>query len=178
MSIFDNLNKNGTQNESSFVFDRLPESLQEMQAMPEASLDTPFKAAALTICALCAYAFDREIGKQMLNFLRGPRPLSPMDISFLNDRFMDGKTYVPFSYFKGAIPENDYTPDRPFALTITKDAYSDANEGYCRLNVRSGGADSPRQITLRKLGDGTWRLWEQAILVGIRDPKSQNPWRQ
>ena len=49
----------------------------------------------------------------MLNFLRGPRPLSPYEISFLDDRFRDGNWYVPFSYFKGAIPENDYTPNEP-----------------------------------------------------------------
>ena len=39
----------------TFTFRALPESLAEMQALPEASLDTPFKTAALTVLALCAY---------------------------------------------------------------------------------------------------------------------------
>ena len=78
-----------------------------MKALPEATLDTPFKTAALTVCALCAYAAAPEVGKEMLNFLKGPKPLSPMEISFINDRFREVK-YVPFSYFKGAVPENDY----------------------------------------------------------------------
>jgi hypothetical protein len=124
MSIFDKLKKASgsavknaapaiknalSSKKETFTFTALPESLSQMQALPEASLDTPFKTAALTVCALCAYGADKNIGKEMLDWLRGPRPLSPMDISFLNDRFRDGKAYVPFSYFKGARPENDYT---------------------------------------------------------------------
>ncbi|MBO5797689.1 MAG: hypothetical protein J6R77_05015 [Clostridia bacterium] len=180
MSIFDNLKKGvaqavGSQKET-FTFAALPESLQEMQALPEAALDDPYKTAALTVCALCVYAADKGIGTEMLNWLRGPRPLSPMDISFLNDRFRDGQTYVPFSYFKGAVPGNDYTPDVPFTLTVESNPYSDANEGYKKLFVKSGGADNPREIVLRKKGDGTWALWDQMLLVGIRQPKSADPW--
>ena len=102
----------------TFTFTALPESLAQMQALPEASLDSPFKAAALTVCALCAYAADKNIGTEMLNWLRGPRPLNGMEISFLNDRFRDGKTYIPFSYFEGATPDNDYTPSEPFRITV------------------------------------------------------------
>lgn len=183
MSIFDKLKQGvtgavqslGNQKET-FTFAALPESLAQMQALPEATLDNPFKTAALTVCALCAYAADKEIGTQMLNWLRGPRPLSGQDISFLNDRFRDGKTYVPFSYFRGATPENDYTPAQPYTVTIETNPYSDANAGYKKLFVRSGGADNPREIVLRMKGDGQWLLWDQALLVGIRDPKSADPW--
>ena len=160
----------------TFTFSSLPESLSQMQALPEAALDDPYKTAALTVCALCAYAADKSIGTDMLNWLRGPRPLGGQEISFLNDRFRDGKTYVPFSYFAGATPENDYTPATPYTITVESNPYSDANEGYKKLFVRSSGADNPREIVLRKKGDGTWLLWDQAVLVGIRDPKSADPW--
>ena len=160
----------------TFVFEALPDSLTAMQALPEAVLDDPYKTAALTVCALCAYAKDETAGVDMLNWLRGPRPLGGVERSFLKDRFRDGKTYVPFSYFKGAVPENDYTPDKPFTLTVESNLYSDANEGYKKLFVRSGGADHPREIVLRMKGDGRWLLWDQMILVGIRDPKSADPW--
>ena len=160
----------------TFTFTALPESLAQMQALPQASLDTPYKTAALTVCAICAYAADKSIGTEMLNWLRGPRPLGNGDISFLNDRFRDGKTYVPFSYFKGATPDNDYTPTMPYTLTVESNPYSDANQGYKKLFVKSSGADNPREIVLRMRGDGKWFLWEQYILVGIRDPKSADPW--
>ena len=167
-----------TSQKETFTFTALPESLAEMQLLPEAAMDTPFKTAALTVCALCAYAADKAIGTEMLNFLLGPRPLNNVQISFLNDRFREGH-HVPFSYFKGAVPENDYTPDTPFTITIESGVYSDANagEGYKKLFIRSGGADNPREIVLRQRGsDGRWFLWEQFLLVGIRDPKSADPW--
>lgn len=186
MSIFDKLKKNvqtavksaavsTISSEETFTFAALPESLAEMKALPEASLASPFATAALTVCALCVYAADKSIGTEMLNFLRGPRPLSNHDISFLNDRFSDGH-HVPFSYFKGAVPANNYTPDTPFTITVTSGPYSDANEGYKKLFIASGGADSPREIVLRKLGDGRWMLWDQFLLVSIRKPKSDDPW--
>ena len=190
MSIFDKLKKGVsdavksgaagavnamTSKKETITFKALPESLAELQALPEASLDTPFKTAALTVAALCAYAAEKDIGIEMLNFLRGPRPLSGHEISFLNDRFSDGK-HIPFSYFKGAVPANDYTPDEPFTVTIETNPYSDANEGYKKLFIRSGGADNPREIVLRRLGDGRWMLWDQFLMVSIRKPKSEDPW--
>ena len=87
MSIFDKLKKGAAEavqnaakgaanafgkKEETFTFQALPESLAEMQALSEASLDTPFKTAALTVCALCVYAADKDIGTEMLNWLRGP----------------------------------------------------------------------------------------------------------
>jgi len=186
MSIFDKLKKNIETtvketaadifaNEETFTFSALPESLAEMKALPEAELKSPFQTAALTVCALCVYAADTTIGTEMLNFLRGPRPLSNYEISFLNDRFRDGH-HVPFSYFKGATPANDYSPEEPFRITVEAGPYSDANKGYKKLYIRSGGADNPREVVLRKLGDGRWMLWDQFLLVSIRDPKSKDPW--
>ena len=164
-------------NSATFRFESIPTTLEEMQNLPEATLDTPYKTAALTLCALCVYGKDRETGKTMLNWLRGPyqQPLSPMQISFLNDRFMDGQFYVPYSYFDGAKPENDYTPNVPYTVTISANPYSFQEGGYANLYLRSGGADSPRSIKMRR-ANGVWYLWEQYVMVGIRQPKSQNPW--
>lgn len=160
----------------TFTFTALPESLAQMQALPEANLDSPFKTAALTVCALCAYAADKNIGTEMLNWLRGPRPLNGAEISFLNDRFRDGKTYIPFSYFEGATPDNDYTPSESFRVTVQSTHVSGEEQGYMKLFIPCGGADSPRPIKLRMKGDGKWFLWEQYLLTGIRTPKSADPW--
>lgn len=187
MSIFDNLNQSmrasdpadaskPAEGSFTFVFSALPESVEELRALPEAALDTPYKTAALAVCALCAYAAAPEIGREMLDFLKGPAPLSPYEISFLNDRFRDSKL-VPFSYFEGAAPENGYAPHKPFTLTVFSNPYSFQNEGWATLHLNSGGADSPRQIKLRlKPSEGKWYLSEQMILVGIRPPKAEDPW--
>ncbi len=159
----------------TITFDQLPETLEQMKALPQAALTNPFEVAALVTCAFCVYAVDQNEGEQMLNFLKGPKgPVSDYERSFYKDRFSQYR-YVPFSYFEGAKPENDYRPDEPYKITFFADSYTWANEGYCKLSVRSGGADSPRQIQLRRKGD-QWFLWEQFILVGIRAPKSADPW--
>lgn len=166
----------GTKRET-FTFSALPKSLAELQSLPEAKLDTPYKTAALTVLALCAYASDREIGTEMLNWLRGPRPLNGQEISFLNDRFRDGKTYLPLTYFVGAKPENDYTPTEPYKLVIESNHTSDDEAGYMKLFIPCGGADSPRPIKLRQRGsDGKWFLWEQYLLTGVKTPVAADPW--
>ena len=185
MSIFDNLRNTASHpNEPerpqegafTFTFQSLPESLEELKALPEAAMDNPYKTAALTVLGLCAYAAAPEIGKEMLNFLKGPAPLSPYEISFLNDRFRDSKL-VPFSCFAGATPENSYTPSQPFTLKIFSNPYSFQSENRATLHLTSGGADNPRQIKLRlKPSEGKWYLEEQMILVGIRPAKTDDPW--
>ena len=79
MSIFDKLKPTPTpaaapvqtvgQPKQAFTFAALPESLAQMQALPEAKRTDPFQTAALSVCALCAYAADKQIGKEMLNWL-------------------------------------------------------------------------------------------------------------
>ena len=157
------------------VFSKLPDTYEEFTALPQAQLSTPFDSAAMTILALCFYPQDKELSLRMLDFLRGPRPLSAYDKSFIKDRFMDAD-YVPRSFFVGAKPENDYTPAEPYTVKVSQNMYSYDNDGYARLWMQSGGADNPRNITLRQAKDGKWYLWEQMILGGIRQPESANPW--
>lgn len=171
--------KQGVQNagnkKEKIIFSSLPETFEQFVSLPQASLSTPFETAAMTVLAFCFYTMDRELSLQMLDYLRGPRPLSGYDKQFIRDRFMD-KDYVPRSYFEGATPDNDYQPKEPYTITVSDNPNSYANEGMARLYLRSGGADSLRQIDLRKAKDGKWYLWEQYILSDIRQPESSNPW--
>ena len=157
------------------VFSSLPSSFEEFTALPQAAMSTPFDTAAMAVLAFCYYPQNKDLALQMVNFLRGPRPLSGGDISFYADRFRDAD-YVPRSYFEGSTPANDYTPAEPYTIVVSENPYSYQNEGYATLYITSGGADSPRSVQLRKAKDGKWYLWEQFILVGIRQPESSNPW--
>ena len=191
MSIFDALRSSiENQNDNSaggadkcekmFSFNSLPRSAEELKSHPVYNMQDPFAVAAMAVAVLCVYPSDKESAIEMLNVLRGPRPLSPMDKQFIRDRFMDGKDYVPRSYFNGATPENDYTPSEPCTITISERAHSRDNfsEGYITLYIHSGGADSERPISLRnKPSTGEWFLWQhEGLLAGIRVPKSSDPW--
>lgn len=130
----------------------------------------------MAVLAFCFYPKDCELCYRMLDFLRGPRPLNGSDKSFICDRFSD-KDYVPRSYFAGATPNHDYQPVAPYTIEVSENQYSYDEQGYAKLFIKSGGADSPRPIKLRKAKDGKWYLWEySSILSGIRQPESSNPW--
>ena len=157
------------------VFPALPDTLEQFKALPQAALSTPFDTAALTVLALCFYPKDKELSLAMLTYLKGPGSLSEYEKQFIRDRFM-GKDYVPRSYFTGAVPQNDYVPAEPYRIRVSENPYSYADQGYAKLYLTSGGADSPRPVQLRQAKDGRWYLWEQFLLADIRQPESSNPW--
>ncbi len=161
-------------NQILFQFEALPKNLEELKRLKESSLKTPFETAALTVLSLLRYSEDSKDAIEMLNYLRGPRPLSNYDIQFIKDRFRD-KDYVPKSYFEGTSPQNSYELAPPYKITVYEDKYSYDQEGYAKLYLKSSGADSPRPVVLRIKGD-TWYLWEQLLLAGIREPVSLDPW--
>jgi len=159
----------------SFIFEVLPKNVAELVALKEATLETPFQAAVLTVLSFCHYCENEEEGIEMLNFLKGPTPLSVADTNFIHERLKD-KKYLPYSYFKGATVENNYTPTEPFTITISEDRYSYAEDGYAKLLIQSSGADQARPIQLRQKGKEQWFLWEQFLLSSIRIPKEEDPW--
>lgn len=91
----------------------------------------------------------------------------------------DKSSYIGKSYFIGATPDNDYNPTLPIQLEVTENIYSDENEGYKKLFVKSGGADNERGITVRLAKDGNYYVWSDSfmgLLSDIRKPESTNPW--
>lgn len=159
----------------TFNFNEIPKTVSELSALPEAVLQTPFQAAALTVLALCSYCDDAQAGIDMLNFLKGPQPLTEYEKQFLKDRLTD-KSYVAYSYFDGTCPQNNYAPSKPFSVTIIEGPYSYSEEGYAKLLIMSSGADTPRPITLRRKGQEQWFLWEQFLLSDIRQPIAADAW--
>jgi len=171
----------------TFTFPSLPQSVAELQALPEATLHSPYATAALAIAAICAYETGGpQAVADMLNFLRGPKPLSPHDMQFMRDR-LQGKGFKPFSYFEGATPQNNYTPTQPYRVTVFDNAYSWVSEDtsqsstgpvqYARLLLQSSGADSPRFISLRlKPSTNQWFLTDHQLLGDIRIPAAADDW--
>jgi len=160
----------------TFVFDALPKNVDELKALPEAAMTTPFMTAALTVAALCAYGENTAACIDMLNELRGPSPMSPHDVQFLRERLV-GKTYKPFSFFAGATPKNGYVPNIPYQTTVSDNPYSYPQEGHATLYIQSGGADSARPISLRlKPSTGQWFMTQQSLLSDIRVPEAEDPW--
>jgi hypothetical protein len=166
----------GRNHTETFTFDALPQTLEALRALPEAKLDTAFKTTALTILALSRYESDPQTAYAMLSWLKGPEDFSTSEKSFLQDR-LRGKEYKVRSFFEGATPENDYTPNKPYVISVIENPYSFDNENWATLYVTSGGADNPRNIKLRKKpSTGEWFLNDIQCLGDIRLPKSEDKW--
>lgn len=166
----------GRNHTESFTFSALPSSIAELQALPEASLDSAFKTTALTIVALCAYEKNPDACIEMLNFLKGPAEVSTYEKGFIKER-LTGKFYKTLSFFDGATPENGYKPNTPYVIKVSENPYSFDEENWATLYVTSGGADNPRPIKLRKKpSTGQWFLNDIQCLADIRVPVEEDPW--
>ena len=166
----------GKNRSETFTFATLPNNVEELQNLPETSLDSAFKTTALTIVALCRYEENPDEAIAMLNFLKGPAEVSTYEKQFIRER-LEGKMYKTRSFFAGATPQNDYTPNKPYTITVNETPYSFDEENWATLYVTSGGADNPRPIKLRKKpSTGQWFLNEIQCLADIRLPNAEDKW--
>ena len=159
----------------TITFEKLPDNLEELKAMPQASLDQPEYGAALFVAVMMHYMVNKEETFEMLDFLNGPYEVTPFQKQFLADRMADGD-YVVRSFFNGTSPDNDYTPSMPYTIETEK-GFDHEIDGRMRIFLKSSGADSKRYITMRhKPSTNQWFVEEQLILSMIRKPKSQDEW--
>lgn len=166
----------GKNSSQTFTFSSIPSSVQELCQFPEASLDSPFKATALAMIALCKYESSPVAFYEILDFLKGPESVSPFERQFIDER-LRGKGYKVRSYFEGATPENGYKPTEPYTISVYENPYSFDNENWAVMWVKSSGADNMRQIKLRKKpSTGQWFVNDIQCLSDIRVPVEEDPW--
>ena len=166
----------GRNHSETFSFSALPMRLDDLKALPEASLDSAFKTTALTVLALCRYETDPSAALEMLDLLKGPEQVSTYEKQFIAER-LKGKGYKARSFLAGATPENGYQPTTPYTITVSENPYSFDNENWATLYVTSSGADDPRPIKLRKKpSTGQWFLNDIQCLSDIRVPVAEDPW--
>ena len=166
----------GRNHTESFTFASLPTGLDALKALPEASLDSAFKTTALCIAVLCNLEKDENATWEMLDYLKGPEDVNGREKAFIKER-LAGKQYKTLSFFKGATPDNGYTPDTPYTISVSENPYSFDEENWATLYVTSGGADSPRPIKLRrKPSTNQWFVNDIQCLADIRIPTEQDAW--
>ena len=162
------------------TYDKIMNNKKDLELIDRSN---PLNVAAAVIHVFANYnPNDDSNFYEMLQFLLGDfQPISAMMKQNIKDRMLQNNKY-PFigkSYFKGSTPENDYNPSIPYEIEVIENMYTDENEGYKRLFLKSGGADNPRPITLRLAKDGNYYLWSDSfigLLSDIRLLESTNPW--
>ena len=75
----------GGNHTESFTFVSLPTSVEQLQALPEASLDSAFKTTALCIAVLCNLEKDANATWEMLDYLKGPEDVNEREKAFIKE---------------------------------------------------------------------------------------------
>lgn len=169
---------NISRKKKEFSFDSIPTTVDELKALPQANLQDPFGVVALVILAMNNYNSNLDNMIAMMNYLKGPSPLSGLELSRMKDQ-LSGRDYLMRSYFEGTKPENNYKPTEPYKIIVFdhKDSYDNEKDGYMTLWVKSSGSENDRQVRLRKKqSTGEWFLNEEFLTPGIRTPQEEDPW--
>ena len=157
--------------EKTFTYERLPKNVEELKALSD--LHDEYEVASLVVLVLAAYEHDVEEMIKMYDYINGPTDVSKYQRQFIDDR-LKGKEYVARSYFNGTSPQNNYTPDIPYSVTVRDNPYSYDQQGYVTLFITSSGADSDRKVQLRKRR--SILLWECHLWPDIRIPVKDDSW--
>ena len=162
-------------------FDKIINNKEELKKFDRTN---PYMVAALLVHTFTNYKLDDNNNfYEMLQFLLGEyQPLSEMTKQNIRDRMLQNNKYlfIGKSYFKGATNINDYKPNIPYEIEVFDDEYSLNEDGYKRLFLQSGGADSKRPIMLRLSKDGNYYIWSDSfigLLADIKEKESLNPWQ-
>lgn len=159
------------------TYNKLDNSINELK---EVDRTNPYNVVGEFIRIIVNYN-DSDFYDKIQFLLGENQPMSGIMKQNIKDRMTQNNKYnfIGKSYFKGSNPTNDYTPSIPYEIEVLENQYTDENEGYKRLFVKSGGADSERPITLRLAKDGNYYIWSDSfmgLLSDIREPESNNPW--
>lgn len=159
-------------------YDKVGTTKEELEKVDRSN---PYSVVGAFIKTICSYDGSDKF-YDLVQYLVGDyQPLSALMKQQIKDRMSqnDKSSYIGKSYFKGATPDNDYNPTLPIQLEVTENIYSDVEEGYKKLFVKSSGADNERGITVRLAKDGNYYVWSDSfmgLLSDIRKPESTNPW--
>ena len=143
----------------------------------------PYNVVGAFVQVINDYHPDKsdEFYRKLQILLGKYQPISAVMNQNIKDRMMQNNkySYIGASYFIGSIPENNYTPQEPLQIDIKENPYTDSQDGYKKLFLKSGGADNERGITLRIAKDGNYYIWSDTfmgLLSDIRKPSSEEPW--
>ncbi len=161
----------------------LPKSLEDFQKQIADKATDPKAAVKLWFDAVYVYLLrDKELGKQLILEMDRYKEWDSRPFRTFRSQ-MDQMPYIMFSYAKAATPENQYAFDPDdyeivIGDNINMKPFADKAEGeYCKLFVKSNGADSPRPVTLIANKRGEWKFYEfSSLYVGVRKPYEAVIW--
>jgi len=167
------------------TFRKVPRSPAEFIKMTKRLSNKPEGGAAAMLLALLVYSKNQKLGTQLVTIAiapalrsKGCRGVSykgfcpkPIDRQRLKMRLKGKNGYKIRSFFKGAEPENGYTPAKPLTVQFHDNPYTKSRDGKSmRLLSFNCGASRTRPITVVKTPYG-WKAKEWSSMTsGVRRP--------
>ncbi|MBQ4463755.1 MAG: hypothetical protein II915_04990 [Eubacterium sp.] len=174
--------------QAHIVFDKLPETKDELQSIDRSGENGKYVTMALLFAVVRNWTPEKkDVCNSMLEILLNSPTcgitFNNFGREFVRDRMMQNNKY-PYlgnSYFDGATPENGYTPSSPLTVTLEEYVYNlppstmyGSTLSIERVVTRFAGADTERYVDFyMDPKDGNWYIWSdtyKSILADIKTP--------
>lgn len=154
-------------------FDKIIKDVEEFNKYDKTN---PYVVAALTIQTICNYENEEMFYKMLSNLLGPKQEINPMFKQKIKDRMIQNNKYeyIGYGYFKNTKCEDNYKLPEILEIEVTDSASQAVEEGYLRVDLTHTGADSKRQIMLRKAKDNNYYLWSDTIINLLVDVKKED----
>ena len=139
---------------------RFPVTLEEFKALQTQAAAEPQGAVVVLLAAMNIYKDDEALGKKCLEL--SMYRLYPSILDLMKRKLRDPESngysqhFIHMAYLKGASPENNYTPSKPYTVEVAVNSgrpyqkLTSANAQVIYLRIATKGADSPRPIEVIK----------------------------
>ena len=159
----------------TLTFSRMLVSVDDLKQL---DITDEYQSVCAIIFTLARFEDDKDVSKQMLEYINGPEDVSDFDIDFMKNQIKQ-YPYVIRSYFDNTSPEENYEV-KEVSITIKENLYSRDENDYVKLWLHSSGADFDRSVMLRKKeSTGEWFLFSdtyKGLMASIRIPTDENKW--
>ena len=174
--------------QAKISFDKLPSTIEELEALDRSGDNGKFVTFALLICAFKTWKpNDENTCEAMMRLLLNSPTVKDcynnFAKQFVKDRMMQNNKYeyLADAYFDGANSTNGYTPGKPLTITVKEFPYLPqtstiygVNLSIDKLVIEFAGADTSRNISVYcDPSDGKWYVFSdtyKALLADIKAP--------
>ena len=174
--------------QAKISFNRLPSTLEELQAIDRTGADGKFITMAMLICAFKTWTPDNPdtcdlMMRELMNSPTVENCYNEYSRSFVKERMLqnDKWEYIADAYFDGAEDINAYYPDEPLTITLREYPYLPETSTIYgtkllidKVVIEFQGADTERSISVyQDPTNSKWYIWSdsyKSMLADIRFP--------
>ena len=178
-------------NTYTYTFSTIPTNVEELKQYNISGDDGRYKVLALYIMSLRTWKPENHTDcEEMIGYLCN-KQLSVYEKQRLTDQMKKGNQYryLGNAFLNGAAPANNYSPSKPYSITLTQDSVVDENQVYIPANpsipspdqyrafIFCKASDSGKWIDVYKSSkDGNWYMYKwMDLITSIKAPASSNP---